>query len=205
MFYFIFFWGIPLFDIITITFNPAFMILLTLTELVFILMPWAYATSLKVKRDKVGVTTGGGLTLAKDLVLGITVGAAIVPVTLLLDLYELLAPGGSPPALPTPTDLFWVGMLCLSVILVIAPAEEFFFRGFIQNSLDVHYGRIGGLLVASIIFGLAHLNPLIGVFQTIGGIFLGLLFQWRGRRLAGPIAAHATFDCVLILLDAFLI
>jgi hypothetical protein len=96
-------------------------------------------------------------------------------------------------------------MLCVSVILIIAPAEEVLFRGFIQNSLDAHYGRIGGLLVASIIFGMAHLNPLIGVLHTIGGIILGLLFQWRGRRLAGPIAAHATYDCLIILLDAFLI
>jgi membrane protease YdiL (CAAX protease family) len=205
MFYYIFFLGIPLLAIITITFDPAFMILLILTEFVFILIPWAYVTNLKVKRDKLGVTSGGGVTLAKDLVLGIAVGAAIVPVILALDLYELLAPGGPPPSIPTPTDLFWVGMLCLSVILVIAPAEEFFFRGFIQNSLDANYGRIGGLLVSSIIFGLAHMNPLIGVFQTIGGIFLGLLFQWRGRRLMGPIAAHATYDCLLILLSVFII
>ena len=203
MFYYIFFWGIPLFAITIIAFDPAFMILLILTELVFILIPWAYVTSLKVKPEKLGVTTGGGLTLAKDLLLGVVVGAVIVPVILALDLFELLAPGGPPPSIPTPTELFWVGVLCLSVILVIAPAEEFFFRGFIQNSLDVHYGRIGGLIVSSIIFGFAHMNPLIGVIHTIGGIFLGLLYLWRGRRLAGPIAAHATYDCLIILLDAF--
>lgn len=205
MFYYIFFWGISLFAITNIMFDPAFLILLLLTEIIFILIPWAFVTSLKLKRDKLGVTSDGSLTLAKDLVIGIAVGAAILPIALLLNLYEFLPPGAPPPVFPTPADLFWVGMLCLSVILVIAPAEEFFFRGFIQNSLDVHYGRIGGLLVASIIFGLAHLNPIIGVFHTIGGILFGLLFQWRGRRLAGPIAAHATYDCLLILLDAFLI
>ncbi len=124
---------------------------------------------------------------------------------LLLSFYELVSQGlGPTPTPPGPVDLFWVAMFSLSVIIVVAPAEEVLFRGFVQNSLDAHYGRIGGLLVASVIFGLVHLNPLIGVFQTILGIILGLLFQWRGYRLAGPIAAHATYDCLIILLDAFL-
>lgn len=206
LFYYLVFWGIPLLDAGIIMLDPGFLFLLTLSEVVFVVIPWAFVKRLKVKRDKLGVTSGGFLTLSKDLLLGVAVGAAMVPLILSLDLYELLAPGaGPPPAPPTPVDLFWVGMLCLSVILIIAPAEELLFRGFIQNSLDAHYGRIGGLLVASIIFGLAHLNPMIGVLHTIGGIILGLLFQWRGRRLAGPIAAHATYDCLIILLDAFFI
>ncbi len=206
IFYYLFFWGIPLLDIGIIMFDPAFLFLLALSEVVFVIIPGAFVKSLKIKGEKLGVATDGIPTLAKDLVLGIAIGAVMVPLIILLDLYELLAPGVGPPsAPPTPVELFWVGMLFLSVIFVIAPAEEFLFRGFIQNSLEAHYGRIGGLLVASIIFGLAHLNPLIGIFHTIGGIILGLLFQWRGRRLAGPIAAHATYDCILILLDAFLI
>ena len=206
LFYFLIFWGIPLLNIDIILLDPGFIFILTLSEVVFIIIPWAFVRSLKVKRDKLGVTSGGVVTLSKDLLIGIAVGAALVPLILALDLYEILNPSLNPPQPPpTPVELFWVGMLCISIILVIAPAEEFIFRGFIQNSLDAHYGRIGGLLVASIIFGLVHLNPLIGVFQTIGGVFLGLLFQFRGRRLAGPIAAHATYDCLLILLYAFLI
>jgi membrane protease YdiL (CAAX protease family) len=206
LFYYLIFWGIPLLDLPLLLLDPSFLFILTLSEVIFIILPWAFVRSLKVKREKLGVSTGGILMLFKDLLLGILIGVAMVPLILALDLYELLGPGaGSPPTPPTPTDLFWVGMLCLSVIIVIAPAEEFLFRGFIQNSLDAHYGRIGGLLVASIIFGLAHLNPLIGVLHTIGGVLLGLIFQWRGRRLAGPIAAHATYDCIIILLDAFFI
>ncbi|MFW9934513.1 MAG: type II CAAX prenyl endopeptidase Rce1 family protein [Candidatus Thorarchaeota archaeon] len=204
--YYLVFWGIPLLDLIFITVDPGVLVLLTLTELVFVIIPIAFVKRLKLNLAKLGAATGGILTLAKDLLLGVAIGIAMVPLILVLDLYEILVPGTVPPPTPpTPIDLFWVGMLCVSVILVIAPTEEVLFRGFVQNSLDAHYGRVGGLLVASVIFGLAHLNPLIGIFQTIGGIILGLLFQWRGNRLAGPIAAHATFDCLIILLDAFLI
>ncbi|MFX1566245.1 MAG: type II CAAX prenyl endopeptidase Rce1 family protein [Promethearchaeota archaeon] len=206
LFYYLIFWGIPLFDFPFLLLDPGFLFILTFSEVVFIIIPWAFVRSLKVKRESLGVSTGGILLLIKDLLLGILIGLAMVPLILAIDLYEILGPGaGPPPTPPTPTDLFWVGMLCLSVIFVIAPSEEFLFRGFVQNSLDAYYGRIGGLLVASMIFGLAHLNPLIGVIHTIGGVILGLVFLWRGRRLAGPIAAHATYDCIIILLDAFLI
>ena len=206
LFYYLVFWGIPLLNLGFILLDPGFLFLLTLNEIVFLIIPWAFVKSLKMKRDKLGITTGGFLTLTKDLLLGIAVGIGMVFLILTLDLYELFAPGTGPPTVPpTPVDLFWVGMLCMSMIFVIAPAEEVLFRGFIQNSLDAHYGRIGGLLVASVIFGFVHLNPLIGVLHTVGGIILGLLFQWRGRRLAGPIAAHATYNCLLIILDAFLI
>lgn len=207
IFYYLFFFGIPLYliDTILVT-DPFFMILLSLGEVTFFLIPFAIVKRLKVGREKLGLFSGGIRNLSKDVILGLVVGVVLAPLILLLDLYELLATGaGPPPTPPTPADLFWMGMLCLSVILIIAPAEEVLFRGFIQNSLDAHYGRIGGLLVSSIIFGLAHLNPFIGVFQTIGSIFIGLLFQWRGRRLASPIVAHATYDCLLIILDTFLI
>ncbi len=205
--YYIIFFGISLSVIaLLLGLDPLFTFLLTLGELVFILIPWAYVTRLKVGREKLGVTSGGPKTLSKDVVLGLVVGVLMVPLILLLDLYEILSPGyGPPPIPPGPTDVFWVGMLCLSIVFVVAPAEEVLFRGFVQNSLDAHYGRIGGLLVASIMFGFAHLNPLIGVIHTLGGLVLGLLFQWRGRRLAGPITAHATYDCLIILLDAFFI
>ncbi|MFW9831967.1 MAG: CPBP family intramembrane glutamic endopeptidase [Candidatus Thorarchaeota archaeon] len=207
MLYYVVFYGIPLLDIIELSVSdPFFTFILTLGEVVFFLVPWAFVNGLRIKPKKVGVTSGGTLTFSKDIILGIGVGALMVPLILLLDLYEILNQSSSvPQVFPGPVDLFWIGMLCLSIIFVVAPAEEFLFRGFVQSSLDAHYGRIGGLLVASIIFGMVHLNPLIGVLHTIGGIVLGLLFLWRNQRLASPIAAHATYDVLLILLDAFLI
>lgn len=205
--YYIIFFGISLQLIaLLLGLDPLFTFLLTLVELIFFLIPWAYVARLKVGREKLGVISGGIKVLSKDVVLGLIVGVLMVPLILMLDLYEFLSPGYGPPSTPPGlTDIFWIGMLCLSIIFVVAPAEEVLFRGFVQNSLDAHYGRIGGLLVASIMFGFVHLNPLIGVVHTLGGVVLGLLFQWRGRRLAGPITAHATYDCLIILLDAFFI
>lgn len=40
--------------------------------------------------------------------------------------------------------------------------EEFFFRGLLMNSLE-HHGRWKAALVISIVFGIAHLNPLVSL------------------------------------------
>jgi membrane protease YdiL (CAAX protease family) len=205
LFYYLIFFGIPLLQIeIILVADPFFMFLLTLSSVVFFLVPFAYVRRLRVGRDKLGIVAGGALTLSKDVLLGLGVGAALVPLGLFFILNQLLALGVGPPVTPpSPVELFWAAMLCLAVILVVAPAEEVLFRGFMQNSLDAYYGRIGGVLVTSIIFGLLHLNPFIGIVQTIVGLFLGLLFQWRGRRLTSPIVAHAAYDCILILIEVF--
>ncbi|MFX0168072.1 MAG: lysostaphin resistance A-like protein [Candidatus Hodarchaeota archaeon] len=203
LFYYMVFLGIPFNSIFTVlTFDPLFMVLLTFSELVFILVPIAYVFSLKVSWKTLGFASGGLRTLFTDVSLGLLVGSACVPLIVALAFNELFG-SGTPTPPPGPTDLFWVGMTLVTIILIVAPAEEVLFRGFLQNSLDAHYGRIGGVLVASVIFGVVHANPLIGVYQTIVGIFLGLLFQWRGRRLVAPIAAHAIYDCIIILLNAF--
>lgn len=186
--------------------DPPFLVLLMTVEVVFILIPIAYARNLQVPWSRLGLTSGGLMRWLRDLILGLATGVAMVPVMLGLTFYDLVSTGVGPPSTPLgPIDLFWLGMTCIGIIVVVAPAEEVLFRGFVQNSLDTHYGNVAGLLTASIVFGMAHLNPLIGVPHTIGGIVLGLLFQRLGRRLTGPVVAHATYDCLIFILDAFLI
>ncbi len=205
MVYYLVFFGIPILFLgnILLT-DPLFFTLLLLSELIFILIPLAYVTRLKVGQDKVGVKTGGPVTLTKDILLGLAVGMAMVPFVFLLALYEFLGSGGGIPSpLPGPDEIFWLVITFIGIILIVAPAEEYFFRGFIQNSLDAHYGNIGGLLVTSIIFGIIHANPFIGIIQTMLGLILGLLFQRRGRRLAGPIAAHAIYNVLVIFVQTF--
>lgn len=204
LFYYLVFFGIPFPLIFDLVLNdPSLTVVLTFSELVFIIVPVAYVLSLKVDLKKLGIAFGGLRTSIVDVGWGLLIGVALVPLVVAIASYEIFG-SGSPSALPPgPTDLFWVGVTLLTIIFIVAPAEELLFRGFLQNSLDAYYGRIGGVLVTSVIFGIVHLNPLIGVYQTVIGIFLGLLFQWRGRRLAAPIAAHAIYDCIIILLNVF--
>ena len=76
----------------------------------------------------------------------------------------------------------------LGMLWVVALSEEFFFRGMLQNWLETGMGnRIAGLLVASIMFGSAHLgfhsafpNWRFVIVATVFGTFCGL--AWREKR-----------------------
>lgn len=95
--------------------------------------------------------------------------------------------------------------------------EETYFRGYIQSRVNQEFGRpwqmqgisFGpGLLVAALLFGLAHVinnfNPLIGDYRLwwgwglwtfAGGIFFGLIREKSGSLVA-PGIAHGLLDAV---------
>ncbi len=209
-FYYIFFFGIPftIGGLNSLLNDPLFLILSTILGFSLLLVPLSYVISLKAPLSSLGIKSGGILTFLKDVLWGLVVGVSMIPFVLLLTFYDVIPPVPGSPLVPSgPSGFFWLILLLLTFWLVVAPTEEVLFRGFVQSSLDHHYGDLGGLLVSSIIFGLVHFNPLlsVGVIQAVLGVVLGLLYQKRGRRLAAPVTAHALYDCLLVLIDLFLL
>ncbi len=92
----------------------------------------------------------------------------------------------------------------LAIIAVLAGlGEEALFRGVVQAvTADWIGGSAGvwaGLAVASLLFGLVHLiTPAYGVFATLMGLYLGLLWLWTDNLLA-PITAHAVYDFLALV------
>ena len=80
-------------------------------------------------------------------------------------------------------------------------AEELFFRGLTQPVLQRYLGAAGGLVVTSVLFGLAHAgnNPVeaIAVLALFGAV-LGAL-AWRTGRLGPGIVAHITFNGITVI------
>ncbi|UWZ81720.1 CPBP family intramembrane glutamic endopeptidase [Occallatibacter riparius] len=84
----------------------------------------------------------------------------------------------------------------------IAVPEELFFRGWVQNLLERRLGRSAALVLAAILFGLAHFNKRALHFNwryvllaAIAGVFYGR--AWREKRRVGASAVtHATVDSV---------
>lgn len=89
----------------------------------------------------------------------------------------------------------------LGIYLTIAVPEELLFRGLIQNWCErMTASRWTGLLIASVIFGAAHLNngqpqPNYRYFlmASIAGIFYGRVWQKTGRVSIAAIT-HALVD-----------
>lgn len=95
---------------------------------------------------------------------------------------------------------WWLPLAWLYTIVFIAIPEEIFFRAWMQNLLERRTGRVGALIITSILFGLSHFNKHTAHFNwryvllaAIAGIFYGR--AWRAeRRVAASAITHATVD-----------
>lgn len=82
----------------------------------------------------------------------------------------------------------------LIIYLVTGVPEEFLFRGLLQNLLSGWLGARPGLVIASIVFGLAHLpDPRYVLLATIAGFAYGWVYL-RTQRITASAITHALVD-----------
>lgn len=87
--------------------------------------------------------------------------------------------------------LFWIG-----------PAEEIFWRGFVQFNLNKKYGECRGVLFASLIYALVHIwsfNFMLIMSALVCGLFWGVMFN-RYKSVVPVIISHALWDLVIFIL-----
>lgn len=103
------------------------------------------------------------------------------------------------PRITSPTAL---AARFLTILLVTGLPEELLFRGIVQNGLRQTLGSPrAALLLASVLFGLAHLNNgpspdwRYAFLAALAGIFYGRAYE-RTRGLMAPAAVHALVDTV---------
>jgi membrane protease YdiL (CAAX protease family) len=96
-------------------------------------------------------------------------------------------------------------LLVFAVIAVIgAPlVEELFFRGLLLRSLTTSVGIGTAIVIQAVLFGFAHLSPLLGLANvsvmtviTAAGVVFGIT-AWK-RRVATSVAAHSFFNMVAV-------
>ncbi|MFD1512360.1 CPBP family intramembrane glutamic endopeptidase [Halomarina rubra] len=107
-----------------------------------------------------------------------------------------------------PTVLF---LLIPAAFLIIGPSEELLFRGIIQGRLREVFGPLAGILIASTIFGFAHLTAfaatagsIASVLIPIGGLtavslVLGYTYE-KTDNLVVPALIHGAYDALLFSL-----
>ncbi len=89
----------------------------------------------------------------------------------------------------------WWWLFAFNNLLFTCVAEEALFRGFIQQGVASRSKPWLGLLVASLLFGAAHLagGPLLVLFAALAGTCYGRAFLLSGR-LSVAIAIHFLFN-----------
>ena len=94
------------------------------------------------------------------------------------------------------------GRIAARLAAVIGPAEELFWRGFVQQRLAAWLGDTRGAAAASAVYGGAHLvtgNPtLLGAATTAGAYWGGL--ARLGMSMEALIASHLIWDITIFLI-----
>lgn len=91
-----------------------------------------------------------------------------------------------------------VGLLLL---LWVGPAEEIFWRGFVQERLYARYGTTGGYLVASLVYAAIHVfafNFMLFMASLICGLFWGAMYL-KYRSVWPGLISHAVWDVLIFV------
>ncbi|MFZ5446260.1 MAG: CPBP family intramembrane glutamic endopeptidase [Myxococcota bacterium] len=184
--------------------DPAFLIVsLAVTQLGLFFAVRAMPGALRDVQDdwheRVAWRTAGFSVI--DVVLG-TVGAAAVGTVTL----TLLAPARVPgiafesfaAGAATGSDAQFLGLLLFGAVLP-GLVEELAFRGLLQTRLVERYGPAVGITLASVIFGVWHLDPQQGLTALVLGGWFGWL-AWRQDTIVNVALVHTLNNALAFLL-----
>lgn len=92
-------------------------------------------------------------------------------------------------------------LIGLLLLFLIGPAEEIFWRGYLQRTLALNHGQNRAWIFASLAYALVHIwafNFMLLMAALICGIFWGGLYRWR-KNLTAVIISHAIWDAAVFL------
>ncbi len=92
------------------------------------------------------------------------------------------------------------GFTFLTQIFAVALPEEFFYRGFLQSSLQQKWPARFAIIITNIFFALGHFVGNLDPTRLLT-FFPGLIFSWlvwRYRSLVSAILFHAVFNMVVM-------
>lgn len=96
--------------------------------------------------------------------------------------------------------------IALALLFIIGPAEELFWRGFVQHSLMQKMGKYWGSAIAILIYTGIHVwsfNPMLLLAALACGVIWGGLYLYNPRWLPALIISHAIWDACAFVIFPF--
>lgn len=96
--------------------------------------------------------------------------------------------------------------IALALLFIIGPAEELFWRGYIQEFMQQRLGKNLGFLVATLVYTLIHIwsfNFMLIMAALVCGVCWGLLYRIDRRLLSALIISHALWDTAAFVVFPF--
>lgn len=97
-------------------------------------------------------------------------------------------------------------LIAVLLLFVIGPAEEIFWRGFIQRRMALRYGPWVGFIAATCCYTLVHIwsfNFMLIVAAAACGFCWGLLYCLKPKMLPALIISHALWDVAAFVVFPF--
>ena len=94
-------------------------------------------------------------------------------------------------------------LLSILLLILIGPAEEIFWRGYVQNALSKRWNPNTGFIVTTLVYALVHIwsfNFMLVMAALVVGAIWGLAYRLYPQKLGTLIVSHAVWDVVVFVL-----
>lgn len=92
------------------------------------------------------------------------------------------------------------------LLFIIGPAEEIFWRGFVQRRLMQRYGMNVGFVIATLCYTLIHVwsfNFMLVMAAAVCGVLWGGIYRLWPRAFFPLVLSHAVWDCAAFVVFPF--
>ena len=93
-------------------------------------------------------------------------------------------------------------LLTALMLFVIGPAEEIYWRGYVQQKLSDKWGANLGFVVTTLVYTLVHVascNFMLIMAAMVAGAVWGLLYRLFPERFTAIIISHALWDVAVFI------
>lgn len=94
----------------------------------------------------------------------------------------------------------WV--LTALMLFIIGPAEEIFWRAYIQKSFSRHWNPNMGFILTTLVYSLVHIskfNFMLIMAAAVAGLVWGLAYRFFPEKIGAIIISHALWDCAVFI------
>lgn len=93
-------------------------------------------------------------------------------------------------------------LLSFFLLLLIGPAEEMFWRGYVQHTLSLRWNPNIGFIVSTLLYAMVHApscNFMLLMAALVAGVVWGGLYRLFPRRLSALVVSHALWDAAVFV------
>ncbi|MBQ7771672.1 MAG: CPBP family intramembrane metalloprotease [Bacteroidales bacterium] len=94
----------------------------------------------------------------------------------------------------------WI--LTLLMLFIIGPAEEIFWRAYLQKNLSERWNPDMGFIVTTLMYSIVHLpkfNFMLIMAAAVAGFVWGLAYRFFPKKIGAIILSHALWDCAVFI------